>query len=65
MLWVYLSLSFLETSLMHWAHGIKDTNTLDAVRDDYLWILCWPLKVVTWTKTVSPVLGDTALLHLS
>ena len=26
----------VETSLMHWAHGIKDTNILDVIRDDYL-----------------------------
>ena len=30
------SLLFVETSLMHWAHRIKDADTLDVVRDDYL-----------------------------
>ena len=30
------SLLYAETLLIHWAHGIKDTNTLDVVRDDYL-----------------------------
>ena len=29
-------LSFAETSLVHGAHRIKDTEILDAVRDDYL-----------------------------
>ena len=28
--------SFVEASFVHWAHGIKDTNTLDVGRDDYL-----------------------------
>ena len=26
------------TSLMHWTHGIEDTNTLDVVGDYYLFI---------------------------
>ena len=30
------SFSFVETLLVHWAHGIEDSNTLDVVRDDYL-----------------------------
>ena len=31
-------LSFAETSLMHWAHGIEDTDTLDVVRHDlFIW----------------------------
>ena len=30
-----------------------------------LWILCWLLKVMTQTRTMSPILKATALLHLS
>ena len=30
------SFLFVETSLMYWAHGMKDTDTLDIFRDDYL-----------------------------
>ena len=30
------SLSYVDTSLMQWAHGIEDTNALDIVRDYYL-----------------------------
>ena len=32
----FFLLFFVETSLVAWAQRIKDTNTLDVVRDDYL-----------------------------
>ena len=32
----FLLSPFMKTSLMHWAHGIEDTNTLDVVGYDYL-----------------------------
>ena len=34
------SLSITETLLVHWARGIKDIDTLDVVRDDYLFGYC-------------------------